>query len=255
MANAETEFMSGIADKRRLPSSATTLLATPANYAGVSALRTRLAAISGTTYTAAVMDKMTKNDMFYAVRNSDDAARLYMTFMGTPRAGFLTRARPRPQMPIQVGTSTRPAGAGYPAMAPGGGTRFPGGSPGQAGGTRAGGGQPGDFPGVSTRPPGAGFPAMRPGGGFRGGFPPAPQPGGGFPAGAPGGGLRRLSGLPPGVGLGNSDIDRVALLARLKMLMSHRSGRYPTPPPPGHGIRAEPGGVVPRRLPIDRPRY
>jgi hypothetical protein len=51
----------------------TSPFATPANYASISALRTRLAAISGTTYTAAVLNTMTVNDMVYAIRLNDDA--------------------------------------------------------------------------------------------------------------------------------------------------------------------------------------
>ncbi len=47
-------------------------LNTPLNYTSVTALRTRLAAISGTTYTSAVLDQMTVNDMVFAVRMNDD---------------------------------------------------------------------------------------------------------------------------------------------------------------------------------------
>ncbi len=47
-------------------------VATPANYASINAMRTRLAAISGTTYTAAVLDQMSVNDMVYALRMNDD---------------------------------------------------------------------------------------------------------------------------------------------------------------------------------------
>jgi hypothetical protein len=45
-----------------------------ANAKDVTALRTRLAAISATTYTEAVLDKMTVNDMLYALRVNDEAA-------------------------------------------------------------------------------------------------------------------------------------------------------------------------------------
>lgn len=43
------------------------------NYRDVNALRTRLAAISATTYTPAQLNLMTVNDMVYAVRLADDA--------------------------------------------------------------------------------------------------------------------------------------------------------------------------------------
>lgn len=40
----------------------------------ISALRTRLAAISGTTYTTAILNTMTYNDMIYALRVNDAAS-------------------------------------------------------------------------------------------------------------------------------------------------------------------------------------
>ena len=51
---------------------ATSGINTPTNYASVNSLRTRLAAISGTTYTSAFLDQMTVNDMIFAVRMNDD---------------------------------------------------------------------------------------------------------------------------------------------------------------------------------------
>jgi hypothetical protein len=48
-------------------------LGTVANYASLTALRTRLAAISGTYYTTTRLDSMTINDMVFALRNHDDA--------------------------------------------------------------------------------------------------------------------------------------------------------------------------------------
>lgn len=42
-----------------------------ANIATVDAARTRLKAISGTTYTDARLDQMTFNDMVYAIRVND----------------------------------------------------------------------------------------------------------------------------------------------------------------------------------------
>lgn len=41
------------------------------NHDSITNLRTRLAAISGATYTASVLDRMTYNDMLYAWRLSD----------------------------------------------------------------------------------------------------------------------------------------------------------------------------------------
>jgi hypothetical protein len=49
------------------------LLATPANYASVTALKSRLTAINATSYSAARLANMTVNDMVYAVRLNDDA--------------------------------------------------------------------------------------------------------------------------------------------------------------------------------------
>jgi len=66
-----------VPDKRRTAVStfaSTTPIGTPANYGSISALRTRLAAINGAYYTAAMLDTMTVNDMQYAVKLNDDAA-------------------------------------------------------------------------------------------------------------------------------------------------------------------------------------
>ena len=46
------------------------------NGADVNTLRTRLKAISATTYTDKVLDDMTKNDMLYAIRVNDDSANI-----------------------------------------------------------------------------------------------------------------------------------------------------------------------------------
>lgn len=48
-------------------------VATPANYVSITALRTALAAVSGTYYTSARLDSMTVNDMVFALRNHQDA--------------------------------------------------------------------------------------------------------------------------------------------------------------------------------------
>lgn len=70
----------GVVDKRQVtgefqasPATADSI-ATNANYSDEAALDTRLAAISGVTYSAAVLRLMTKNDKEFAVRNNDDAA-------------------------------------------------------------------------------------------------------------------------------------------------------------------------------------
>lgn len=67
----------GIVDRTRATAGsaadATSPYATPANYASLSALDTRLNAISGTIYAQSVLDKMTVNDKIYALRLNDDA--------------------------------------------------------------------------------------------------------------------------------------------------------------------------------------
>lgn len=47
-------------------------LATPANYGSINSMRTRLAAANPTLYTATELDRMTVNDMIYALRTIDD---------------------------------------------------------------------------------------------------------------------------------------------------------------------------------------
>jgi hypothetical protein len=78
MANAQLGVVRGVVDKRQVQVGPTPLLtqaiATPANYASVSTLRTRLNAIGAPYTTASYLDAMTVNDMVYALRVSDDAA-------------------------------------------------------------------------------------------------------------------------------------------------------------------------------------
>ena len=78
MANAQTgsglPVAASIVDKRSVHNSGASVLATPANYSSIFAMRTRLNAISATSYSAARLDAMTVNDMVYAIRLSDDAA-------------------------------------------------------------------------------------------------------------------------------------------------------------------------------------
>ena len=78
MANGQLGVVRTVVDKRQVqtgPTPPTTQpIATPANYASVSTLRTRLTAISATAYSAVNLDAMTVNDMIYALRLNDDAA-------------------------------------------------------------------------------------------------------------------------------------------------------------------------------------
>ena len=56
---------------------------TPVNYSTLTAIRTRLAAISSTYYTTARLDSLTINDMVYALRCHDDANTIAATFTNT----------------------------------------------------------------------------------------------------------------------------------------------------------------------------
>lgn len=80
MANAQLGVVRTVVDKRQNqtgPAPLTTqAIATPANYASVSSMRTRLNAIGAPYNSAAYLDTMTVNDMVYALRLSDDAAGL-----------------------------------------------------------------------------------------------------------------------------------------------------------------------------------
>lgn len=70
MANNQTVF--DLTDRRRTRNSQTVLHSTPLNYAGITQMRARLAAINGARYTSAYLDTMTYNDMIYALRTLDD---------------------------------------------------------------------------------------------------------------------------------------------------------------------------------------
>lgn len=74
MASTQTRIpnVNFVAKNRIENTAGTSPVATPANYASISALRARLTAISATTYTPAVLEGMTVNDMIYAVRLNDD---------------------------------------------------------------------------------------------------------------------------------------------------------------------------------------
>ena len=72
MANTDLTGTFDFVDARLARGTAKIPLAGENNYDSITDLRTRLTAISGTTYTAARLDAMTKNDMIYAVRVNDD---------------------------------------------------------------------------------------------------------------------------------------------------------------------------------------
>jgi hypothetical protein len=78
MAQNETENPLGFNDKRRgtRAGQATSVVSNVTNLADVAALRARLTAAAAASYPASRLDKMTKNDMVYAVRLIDEAAGL-----------------------------------------------------------------------------------------------------------------------------------------------------------------------------------
>lgn len=75
MANFDIGNRQKVVDKRAGRGTITSPLIWIDTHArDVSAMRARLTAISGTTYTAARLNTMTENDMLYALRMSDDLA-------------------------------------------------------------------------------------------------------------------------------------------------------------------------------------
>ena len=78
MANAQLGVVRSVVDKRQVQTGPTPLatqpIATPANYASISTMRTRLTAIGAPYNTTGDLDTMTMNDMVYALRLSDDSA-------------------------------------------------------------------------------------------------------------------------------------------------------------------------------------
>lgn len=70
MADLDITANDGLTDKRvgRGNTTATHILAEKANMDSVADMKTRLAAINGTSYSAARMHSMTKNDLVYAMR-------------------------------------------------------------------------------------------------------------------------------------------------------------------------------------------
>lgn len=75
MADIERENPLGFVDKRRTRDGAGTgLTSDTTNYGSVGDLRAVLAVRNPSLYTAEMLNKMTKNDMVYALRLADDAA-------------------------------------------------------------------------------------------------------------------------------------------------------------------------------------
>lgn len=67
MANLEIGNLKGT-----VHASSTVKLDSNTNYDSIANMRTRLAAISGTTYTSKMLDTMSMNDMQYALRVNDN---------------------------------------------------------------------------------------------------------------------------------------------------------------------------------------
>lgn len=75
MADLDIDAPRGVTERRRgLGFTGASPLTSTANLDSVSAMRSRLATINGTYFTAARLNGMTKNDMMYAIRLNDDAA-------------------------------------------------------------------------------------------------------------------------------------------------------------------------------------
>lgn len=76
MAQADIKNERGFVDKRRTQGQTANQHSSTftTNTRDVTAMRTRLTAINGSLYTAAYLDKMTENDMLYALRVADEAA-------------------------------------------------------------------------------------------------------------------------------------------------------------------------------------
>lgn len=62
----------GITYRNAVQGGSVALVAAPLNYSSITALKARLTAISGTAYSAANLNRMTVNDMVYALRLNDD---------------------------------------------------------------------------------------------------------------------------------------------------------------------------------------
>lgn len=73
MANLDVGNRQKVVDKRAGRGTTVSPLASDANTKDITAMRARLTAISATTYTAARLNTMTENDMFFAIRTNDDS--------------------------------------------------------------------------------------------------------------------------------------------------------------------------------------
>lgn len=75
MANTQVSpIMIGLSNKAKAANATSMGLASVANYGSVSAMRSRLTAINSTYYTASRLDRMTTNDMMYAIKLNDDSS-------------------------------------------------------------------------------------------------------------------------------------------------------------------------------------
>lgn len=75
MASSSVDNPLDVVDKRSRRGGTNPLTsATVTNTRDVSSMRARLKVISPATYTDAYLDKMTANDMVYAIRKADEAA-------------------------------------------------------------------------------------------------------------------------------------------------------------------------------------
>ncbi len=77
MAQNQLRSMNSVKFASRLRTTGPTAndsVGTPANYSDMAALDARLQAISGTTYTNAMLEIMSLNDKIYALRLNDDAS-------------------------------------------------------------------------------------------------------------------------------------------------------------------------------------
>lgn len=75
MASSSVDNPLGVVDKRfRRGGTNPMTSATVTNTWDISSMRARLKVISPATYTDAYLDKMTANDMVYAIRKADEAA-------------------------------------------------------------------------------------------------------------------------------------------------------------------------------------
>ncbi len=75
MANLDVGNRQRVVDKRAgRGTTASPLTTTDTNARDVTAMRARLNAINPSTFTTAKLNRMTKNDMLYALRMSDDLA-------------------------------------------------------------------------------------------------------------------------------------------------------------------------------------